>query len=90
MIFSANISKNSNRYVQKMEYRPTDTQRQLLIDFVKLYVFSSQYEEVQDETRIEELHKKRNYLASYCKLVIFNMLPTAAACEIFKFYIKVR
>lgn len=73
-----------------MQYRPTEVQKELLIDFVKAYVFSSRYEEVQDETRIEELHKKRNYLAAYCKLVVYNILPTTAACEIFKFYIKVR
>lgn len=73
-----------------MQYRPTEIQKELLINFVKTYVFSSRYEEVQDETRIEELHKKRNYLAAYCKLVVYNILPTTAACEIFKFYIKVR
>lgn len=71
-----------------MEYRPTDVQKELLIKFVKTYVFSSRYEEVQDETRIEELHKKRSYLAAYCKLVIYNILPTTAGCEVFKYYIK--
>jgi len=86
---SANLSKHSNRYVQMMEYRPTEVQKELLIQFVKTYVFSSRYEEAQDETKIEELHKKRNYLASYCKLVVYNILPTQAACEIFKFYVKV-
>lgn len=90
VIFSANLAKNTNRYVQMMQYRPTEVQKELLINFVKTYVFSSRYEEVQDETRIEELHKKRNYLAAYCKLVVYNILPTTAACEIFKFYIKVR
>lgn len=88
IICSANLAKSTNRYVQMMEYRPTEIQKELLIDFVKTYVFSSRYEEVQDETRIEELHKKRNYLAAYCKLVVYNILPTAAASEIFKFYIK--
>lgn len=90
VICSANLAKNTNRYVQTLEYRPTEIQKELLINFVKTYVFSSRYEEVQDETRIEELHKKRSYLAAYCKLVVYNILPTAAASEIFKFYIKVR
>lgn len=88
VICSANLSKSSNRYVQMMEYRPTEIQKELLINFTKIYVFSSRYEEVQDETRIEELHKKRNYLAGYCKLIVYNILPTSAASEIFKFYIK--
>jgi cohesin complex subunit SA-1/2 len=73
-----------------MEYRPANEQKDLLIDFIKTYVFSSRYDEVQDETRIEELHKKRSHLAAYCKLVVYNILPTTAACDIFKYYIKVR
>ena len=73
-----------------MEYRPTTEQTDLLINFIKNYVFpSSRYDEVQDETRIEELHKKRSHLAAYCKLVIYNVLPTTAACDIFMHYIKV-
>jgi cohesin complex subunit SA-1/2 len=72
-----------------MEYRPTTEQTDLLINFIKTYVFSSRYDEVQDETRIEELHKKRSHLAAYCKLVVYNILPTTAACDIFKYYIKV-
>lgn len=88
VIFSTNLMKNQNQYVQQMVYQPTDAQKQLLVDFVKTHVFSSRYEEVQDETRIEELHKKRNYLAAYSKLVVYNILPTTAACDIFKFYIK--
>jgi cohesin complex subunit SA-1/2 len=90
VICSANLGKNTNRYVQMMEYRPADEQKDLLINYVKTNVFSSRYDEVQDETRIEELHKKRSHLAAYCKLVVYNILPTTAACDIFKYYIKVR
>lgn len=71
-----------------MVYPPSNFQKEILIDFVKTYVFSSGYEESQDETKIEELHKKRSYLAAYSKLVVYNILPITAACEIFKFYIK--
>jgi cohesin complex subunit SA-1/2 len=71
-----------------MIYRPSDYQTEILIDFVKTFVFSSGYEDSQDETKIEELHKKRNFLAAYCKLVVYNMLPISAAADIFKFYIK--
>lgn len=46
--------------------------------------------EVHDETRIMELHKKRNCLASYCKLIIYNIIPTKSAASIFKYYVKVR
>lgn len=43
----------------------------------------------QDETRIEELHKKRNYLAAYCKLIVYNVIPVKAAADIFKHYLRV-
>lgn len=43
----------------------------------------------QDERRIEELHKRRNFLASYCKLIVYNVMPTKRAGDVFKHYIKV-
>lgn len=43
-----------------------------------------------DESRIEKLHKRRNFLAAYCKLVVYNMIPVKAAAGIFKHYVKVR
>jgi hypothetical protein len=33
-------------------------------------------EDIDDHQKIEELHKRRNFLASYCKLVVYNVLPT--------------
>ena len=56
--------------------------------FVQKYVFSTEHEEGQDETEIEELHKKRNCLAAYCKLIVYNILPTKAAADIFKHYLR--
>lgn len=45
--------------------------------------------ESHDETRIEELHKKRNYLAAYCKLIVYNVIPVQAGADIFKHYLRV-
>ncbi|CAG0905951.1 unnamed protein product, partial [Darwinula stevensoni] len=36
----------------------------------------------------EELHKRRNFLASFCKLVVYNVLSTNVAADIFKHYVK--
>jgi hypothetical protein len=33
-------------------------------------------DDIDDHQKIEELHKRRNFLASYCKLVVYNVLPT--------------
>jgi hypothetical protein len=35
------------------------------------------------------LHKKRNLLAAYCKLIVHNVLPIQAATNILKYYVKV-
>lgn len=44
----------------------------------------------QDEqAKIEVLHKKRNLLAAYCKLIVHNVLPIQAATNILKYYVKV-
>lgn len=43
----------------------------------------------QDERRIEELHKRRNFLAAYCKLIVYNVAPIRRAADVFKHYIKV-
>lgn len=45
-------------------------------------------EELDEHSKIEELHKRRNFLASYCKLIVYNMIPTKAAADVFKHYVK--
>lgn len=73
----------------KVEYKPDLNQQLLLNKFVQQYAFSSEQEDDQDETKIEELHKRRCFLAAYCKLIVYNVIPTQAASEIFKHYLKV-
>ncbi|KAJ8969947.1 hypothetical protein NQ317_012936 [Molorchus minor] len=41
-----------------------------------------------DEHRIEELHKRRNFLAAYSKLIVYNIMPTKAGADVFKHYVK--
>lgn len=47
-------------------------------------------EENDDHSRIEALHKRRNFLASYCKLIVYGIMPTSCAADVFKHYVKVR
>ncbi|XP_047503266.1 cohesin subunit SA-1 isoform X1 [Pieris napi] len=60
----------------------------LLNAAVQEFVFSHQNYDGQDERRIEELHKRRNFLAGYCKLIIYNVAPVRRAVDVFKHYIK--
>jgi cohesin complex subunit SA-1/2 len=62
---------------------------QLINDFIQNHVFvEDDDEEMDDHTKIEELHKRRNYLAGLCKLVVYNVVPMKTAADIFKHYVS--
>ena len=46
-------------------------------------------EEQDEHVKIEELHKRRNFLATFCKLIVYNVLPTKVAADVFKHYVRV-
>jgi cohesin complex subunit SA-1/2 len=68
--------------------QPDRNLQALLNEFVQSYVFVPEQNAEHDEHRIEELHKRRNFLAAYCKLIVYNIMPTKAAADIFKHYVK--
>lgn len=88
IFFSEVLESNPNENMRKLIYKPDETQYGLLNTFVQDHVFSIQNDDSQEETKIEELHKKRNFLAAYCKLVVYNIIPTSAAADIFKHYLR--
>ncbi|XP_078693263.1 cohesin subunit SA-1-like isoform X15 [Branchiostoma floridae x Branchiostoma belcheri] len=45
-------------------------------------------DEDDEANKIEALHKRRNLLAGYCKLVVYNMVSIKTAADIFKHYMK--
>ena len=45
---------------------------------------------MDENQKIEELHKRRNFLAAFCKLVVYNVLNIKMAADMFKYYMKVR
>jgi cohesin complex subunit SA-1/2 len=88
--FCNQLATNENANLHKLVFEADSVQQDLLNDFVQQHVFSTLQEESHDETKIEELHKKRNILAAYCKLIVYNIIPTKAAADIFKHYLRVR
>ena len=64
-------------FPQTLQYRPDSQLAELLDQFIQGHVFvEDEDEEIDDHQKIEELHKRRNFLACYCKLVVYNVLPT--------------
>ena len=46
-------------------------------------------DDMDENQKIEELHKRRNFLASFCKLVVYNVIKIQNAADMFKYYMKV-
>lgn len=42
-----------------------------------------------EASKIEALHKRRNLLAAYCKLIIYNVVEMNTGADIFKQYMRV-
>ncbi|TRY76481.1 hypothetical protein TCAL_17003 [Tigriopus californicus] len=68
-----------------VEAQDRDDQFDRLHGHVKVFVQSHLHDALLFFS--EELHKRRNLLASYCKLVVYNVFPTKSASDIFKHYV---
>lgn len=47
-------------------------------------------EESDEHEQIEILHKRRNMLSAFCKLIIYGVVKMKAAADIFQHYVRVR
>ncbi|XP_016837133.1 cohesin subunit SA-1 [Nasonia vitripennis] len=89
VIFCNQLTTQKNQLLHQLVYEADVLMQDSLNRFVQLYVFSDNEENEHDEhSKIEELHKKRNFLAGFCKLIVYNMIPTKAAADIFKHHVK--
>ncbi|XP_046385977.1 cohesin subunit SA-2-like isoform X2 [Ischnura elegans] len=75
---------------------PVDEELQeLLNDFIQREVFTEfqttggeAVDSEDDELKKFELHKRRCFLASFCKLIVYNVMPITMASNVFKHYLK--
>jgi len=71
-----------------LEYHPDKRMGELLNHFIQEHVFiDDDDEDMDDHQKIEELHKRRNFLACYSKLSVFAVLPTKTAADVLKHYV---
>ncbi|XP_022904358.1 cohesin subunit SA-1 isoform X2 [Onthophagus taurus] len=87
IVFSEQLHSTAP-FLHELICEPDRNLQLLLNEFVQTYVFTPEQEGDQDEHRIEELHKKRNFLAAYSKLIVYNIMPTKAGADVFKHYVK--
>lgn len=53
------------------------------------FLYSLEGDEEDEANKIEALHKRRNLLAAFSKLIIYDIVDMHAAADIFKHYMKV-
>ncbi|VEN54810.1 unnamed protein product [Callosobruchus maculatus] len=88
IIFSEQLASTGGEQLVDLICRPDRNLQVLLNEFVQTYVFIPEQDSEHDEHRIEELHKRRNFLAAFCKLIVYNIMPTKAGADVFKHYVK--
>ncbi|KAK0092308.1 hypothetical protein PV326_001714 [Microctonus aethiopoides] len=89
VVFCNQLASQSNPLIHQLIYVADQSMQDMLNQFIQEYVFVEEEDDEHDEhSKIEELHKRRNFLAGYCKLIVYNMIPTKAAADVFKHYVK--
>lgn len=87
IVFSEQL-QSQHELITELICRPDRNLQVLLNEFVQTFVFVPEQDAEHDEHRIEELHKRRNFLAAFCKLIVYNIMPTKAGADVFKHYVK--
>ncbi|KAJ8409598.1 hypothetical protein AAFF_G00229990 [Aldrovandia affinis] len=96
MIFSHQLTTGAREGLQPLVFNPDGQLQNELLTFVLDHVFIDQDEENQsmegdeedEANKIEALHKRRNLLAAFSKLIIYDIVDMPAAADIFKHYMK--
>ncbi|XP_041354006.1 cohesin subunit SA-1-like isoform X2 [Gigantopelta aegis] len=87
VIFSRHLG--DNQLLQPLVFEPDKSLQSQLNNFLMDKVFvEDDDDEVDENVKIEELHKRRNFLACFCKLVVYNIVGIRIAADMFKHYMK--
>ncbi|XP_033127030.1 cohesin subunit SA-2-like isoform X1 [Anneissia japonica] len=91
VVFSKQLG--SDKAYSSLVYIANDNLQNLISDFIQEEVFVEEDDDDDDDDgddshKIEVLHKRRNLLASFCKLIVFNIIDMRNAAGIFKHYMK--
>uniref|UniRef100_A0A3P8WXA9 Cohesin subunit SA n=1 Tax=Cynoglossus semilaevis TaxID=244447 RepID=A0A3P8WXA9_CYNSE len=95
LIFSHQIMSSGREQLETLVYTPDSSLQAELLNFIIDQVFIDQDDDNstdghQDDeaSKIEALHKRRNLLAAYCKLITYNVVEMNTGADIFKQYMK--
>uniref|UniRef100_A0ABM0MT92 Cohesin subunit SA-2-like n=1 Tax=Saccoglossus kowalevskii TaxID=10224 RepID=A0ABM0MT92_SACKO len=90
--FSKQLGKNA-AVLSSLIYTPDRDLQDNVTSFITENIFVEEDDahhddEEDDSAKIEMLHKRRNLLACFCKLIVFNIIEMKAAASVFKHYMK--
>uniref|UniRef100_A0A9J7ZWM3 Cohesin subunit SA n=1 Tax=Cyprinus carpio carpio TaxID=630221 RepID=A0A9J7ZWM3_CYPCA len=91
LIFSHQIISGGREALEPLVYTPEASLQSELLNFILDHVFIDQDEDSNStglSLKIEALHKRRNLLAAYCKLIIYNVVEMNTGADIFKQYMR--
>uniref|UniRef100_A0AAX7VXY0 Cohesin subunit SA n=1 Tax=Astatotilapia calliptera TaxID=8154 RepID=A0AAX7VXY0_ASTCA len=96
LIFSHQMVSGGREHLEPLVYSPEDSLQSELLSFIMNHVFIDQDDDTnstdgqQDDeaVKIEALHKRRNLLAAYCKLIIYCVVEMRTGADIFKQYMR--
>uniref|UniRef100_A0A4W5QTH6 STAG1 cohesin complex component n=1 Tax=Hucho hucho TaxID=62062 RepID=A0A4W5QTH6_9TELE len=89
MVFSHQLVSGGREGLEALVFNPDSTLQNELLTFILDHVFIDQDDENQSmANKIEALHKRRNLLAAFSKLIIYDIVDMPAAADIFKHYMK--
>uniref|UniRef100_A0A8C3JYJ9 Cohesin subunit SA n=1 Tax=Calidris pygmaea TaxID=425635 RepID=A0A8C3JYJ9_9CHAR len=91
MIFSHQIMTGGRDMLEPLVYTPDSSLQSELLSFILDHVFIDQDDDNNSDdeaSKIEALHKRRNLLAAFCKLIVYTVVEMNTAADIFKQYMK--
>uniref|UniRef100_A0A8B9K971 Cohesin subunit SA n=1 Tax=Astyanax mexicanus TaxID=7994 RepID=A0A8B9K971_ASTMX len=94
MIFSHQIVSSGREALEPLVLSPDSSLQSDLLNFILDHVFIDQDDDgstgkqAHMTKQIEALHKRRNLLAAYCKLIVFNVVDMSTGADIFKQYMR--
>uniref|UniRef100_A0A667ZTM6 Cohesin subunit SA n=1 Tax=Myripristis murdjan TaxID=586833 RepID=A0A667ZTM6_9TELE len=70
-------------------YTPNPKLQRALLTFIFVHIFVGPDSDGQSRVeKLEDLHKRRNLLAAFCKLIVHGVLEMSMAAGVFKYYMK--
>uniref|UniRef100_A0A8C8VI56 Cohesin subunit SA n=1 Tax=Pelusios castaneus TaxID=367368 RepID=A0A8C8VI56_9SAUR len=91
VVFSPQLVRGGREALQLLIYEPEVALQSQLAGFLMDHVFNHTEllgNDEDTEGKIHRLHQRRNLLAGFCKLIIYDVLELSAASDVFKHYAK--